>query len=83
VLLCAERALAGFRHEGWLSTIRPNWRPLNPASVWLARRVVSVREADRAEAYAWSVQMEGYGGPAQPTPTIGQCLNGGLGWLYQ
>jgi hypothetical protein len=25
--------------------------------------------------------MEGYGGPAQPSPTIGQCLNGGLGWL--
>src|SRR3954452_8141425 len=28
-----------------------------------------------------SVQMEGYGGPAQPSPTIGQCVNGGLGWL--
>jgi hypothetical protein len=26
----------------------------------------AAREADRAEAYAWSVQMEGYGGPAQP-----------------
>lgn len=25
--------------------------------------------------------MAGYGGPAQPAPTIGQCLNGGLGWL--
>jgi hypothetical protein len=25
--------------------------------------------------------MEGLGGPAQPSPTIGQCLNGGLGWL--
>jgi hypothetical protein len=25
--------------------------------------------------------MEGFGGPAQPSPTIGQCLNGGLGWL--
>jgi hypothetical protein len=24
---------------------------------------------------------EGYGGPAQPSPTIGQCLNGGYGWL--
>jgi hypothetical protein len=21
------------------------------------------------------------GGPAQPSPTIGQCLNGGYGWL--
>jgi hypothetical protein len=25
--------------------------------------------------------MEGYGGPAQPSPTIAQCLNGGLAWL--
>jgi hypothetical protein len=41
----------------------------------------AAREADRAEAYAWSVQMEGYRGPAQPSPTIGQCLNGGLAWL--
>ncbi|SFJ72795.1 hypothetical protein [Bradyrhizobium sp. cf659] len=41
----------------------------------------AVREADRAEAEAWSVRMEGYGGPAQPSPTIGQCLNGGFGWL--
>jgi hypothetical protein len=24
--------------------------------------------------------METYGGPAQPSPTIGQCLNGGYGW---
>jgi hypothetical protein len=38
-------------------------------------------EADRAEAEAWSIRMEGYGGPAQPSPTIGQCLNGGYGWL--
>jgi hypothetical protein len=30
---------------------------------------------------AWSIRMEGYGGPAQPSPTIAQCLNGGLGWL--
>src|SRR6195256_1954850 len=41
----------------------------------------AAREADRAEAEAWSVRMEGYGGPAQPSPTIGQCLNGGYGWL--
>jgi hypothetical protein len=25
--------------------------------------------------------MEGFGGPAQPSPTIGQCLNGGYGWM--
>ena len=44
----------------------------------------AAREADRAEARVWSLRMEGYGGPAQPSPTIGQCLsggNGGLGWL--
>jgi hypothetical protein len=41
----------------------------------------AVQEADRAEAEAWSVRMEGYGGPAQPSPTIAQCITGGLGWL--
>jgi hypothetical protein len=41
----------------------------------------AAREADRAEAEAWSLQMEGYGGPAQPSPTIGQCLNGGYRYL--
>jgi hypothetical protein len=41
----------------------------------------AAREADRAEAYAWSVRMEGYAGPAQPSPTIGQCIHRGLGWL--
>jgi hypothetical protein len=45
------------------------------------RAVEATRDADRAEAKAWSVRMEGFGGPAQPSPTIGQCLNGGLGWL--
>jgi hypothetical protein len=43
--------------------------------------VEAVREADRAEAHAWSIRIEGFGGPAQPSPTIGQCLNGGYGWL--
>lgn len=41
----------------------------------------AIREADRAEALAWSVRMEGYGGPSQPSPTIGQCINGGMEWL--
>jgi hypothetical protein len=45
------------------------------------RAVEAAREADRAEAEAWSIRMEGYGGPAQPSPTIAQCLNGGYGWL--
>jgi hypothetical protein len=41
----------------------------------------AVSEADAAECLLWSEQMEGFGGPAQPSPTIGQCLNGGYGWL--
>lgn len=45
------------------------------------RAFEAAREADRAEALAWSIRMEGYGGPAQPSPTIAQCLNGGYGWL--
>jgi hypothetical protein len=43
--------------------------------------VEAAREADRAEAHAWSLQMEGFGGPAQRSPTIARCLNGGYGWL--
>ena len=41
----------------------------------------AAREADAAECHLWSEQMEGFGGPAQPSPTIAQCLNGGYGWL--
>ena len=35
----------------------------------------------RFECLLWSEQMEGFGGPAQPSPTIAQCLNGGYRWL--
>jgi hypothetical protein len=39
-----------------------------------------MREADRAQVGpGW--RMEGSGGPAQPSPRIGQCLNGNYGWL--
>ena len=41
----------------------------------------AIRRVDHAEAEAWSLRMEGNGGPAQPSPTIAQCLNGGLSWL--
>src|SRR5947209_17619630 len=45
------------------------------------RAAEAIREADRAEAEAWSIQMEAYGGPAQPSPTLAQCLNGSYGWM--
>jgi Fe-S-cluster-containing hydrogenase component 2 len=41
----------------------------------------AIREADAAECLLWSERMEGFGGPAQPSPTIAQCLNGEYGWL--
>ena len=41
----------------------------------------AIREADDAECLLWSEQMEAYGGPAQPSPTIAQCLNAGYAWL--
>ena len=44
-------------------------------------REAAAREADRAEVYAWPVQMEGYGGPAQPPGPSHNGINGGLGWL--
>jgi len=37
----------------------------------------AAREANRAAAELWSIQIEAYGGPAQPSPTVGQCLNAG------
>jgi len=39
--------------------------------------VEAAREADRAEAHTVLLRMDGFGGPAQPSPTIAQCLNGG------
>jgi hypothetical protein len=39
----------------------------------------AAKETDRTEAEVWSIRVEGYGGPAQPSPTIEQCLRGGLG----
>lgn len=41
----------------------------------------AVRQADAAACQLWSDTMEGFGGPAQPAPTIDQCLNGGYGFL--
>ncbi len=39
------------------------------------------RIADQAAAKAWNDRMLGYQGPAQPSPTIGDALNAGYGYL--
>jgi hypothetical protein len=39
------------------------------------------KEADRLACEAWSKRMLGYKGPAQPSPTLGDALNAGYGYL--
>jgi hypothetical protein len=39
------------------------------------------KEADRLAVKAWNDRMLGYQGPAQPSPTIGDALNAGHGYL--
>jgi hypothetical protein len=39
------------------------------------------KEADRLACDAWNQRMLGYKGPAQPSPTLGDALNAGFGYL--
>src|ERR1700721_3059545 len=39
------------------------------------------KEADRLACDAWNMRMLGYKGPAQPSPTLGDALNAGYGYL--
>ena len=39
------------------------------------------KEADRLACQAWNKRMLGLQGPAQPSPTIGDALNAGYGYL--
>src|ERR1700687_4336622 len=39
-----------------------------------------IREADNLSCQSWNEKMWSDGGPAQPSPTIGQTINGGP-WL--
>jgi len=38
-------------------------------------------EADNLACQSWNERMWSDGGPAQPSPTIGQAINGGFPWL--
>jgi hypothetical protein len=38
-------------------------------------------EADKLACEAWNARMLGYRGPAQPSPTLGDALNGGYRYL--
>jgi hypothetical protein len=39
------------------------------------------RQADRLAVDAWNKRMLGFQGPAQPSPTLGDALNAGYGYL--
>jgi len=39
------------------------------------------KQADRLACEAWNYRMLGYKGPAQPSPTLGDALNAGYGYL--
>src|SRR6202051_1310062 len=39
------------------------------------------RNADQLACIAWNNRMLGFQGPAQPSPTLGDALNAGFGYL--
>ena len=47
-----------------------------------AERATEARkEADRLAVAAWNKRMLGFQGPAQPSPTLGDAINAGFGYL--
>jgi hypothetical protein len=47
-----------------------------------AERATEARkEADRLAVEAWNKRMLGFQGPAQPSPTLGDAINAGYGYL--
>jgi hypothetical protein len=45
------------------------------------RAAAARKEPDRLACDAWKKRMLGFQGPAQPSPTIGDALNAGYGYL--
>jgi hypothetical protein len=47
-----------------------------------AERAAEARkDADRLAVEAWNKRMLGFQGPAQPSPTLGDAINAGYGYL--
>ena len=47
-----------------------------------AERATEARkEADKLAVAAWNARMLGFQGPAQPSPTLGDAINAGFGYL--
>ena len=52
------------------------------ASIRAAERAAEARkDADRLACEAWNKRMLGFQGPAQPSPTLGDAINAGFGYL--
>ena len=47
----------------------------------VARAAAARKEADKLACEAWNKQMPGFRGPARPSPTFGDALNAGYGFL--
>jgi hypothetical protein len=45
------------------------------------RAAAARKQADRLACEAWNKRMLGFRGPAQPSPTLGDALNAGYGYL--
>jgi hypothetical protein len=53
----------------------------NRAAEKRAQGEALIREADNLSCQSWNEKMWSDGGPADPSPTIDQALNGGFPWL--
>jgi hypothetical protein len=67
-------------HLDWLAANIDSLPSGHARHAWIPLRPGFPGPEPRLAASMWSIQMEAYGGPAQPSPTIAQCLNGGYGW---
>jgi len=45
------------------------------------RAAAARKEADQLTCKAWNMRILGFRGPAQPSPTLGDALNAGFGYL--
>ena len=67
---------AGRRHPP--GVVRSRARSVRAAA---ERATEARKEADRLACEAWNKRMLGFQGPAQPSPTLGDALNAGFGYL--
>ena len=71
----------GFAGLGFMD-YRQKLKPASGSVRAAAERATEARkEADRLACEAWNKRMLGFQGPAQPSPTMGDAINAGFGYL--